>query len=562
MQRDLGALAQGFDLLVVGAGAYGACIARIAALSGLRTAIIDKGDFGAATSRNSAKLLHGGLRYLQHFDLRRIRESMRAQRIWFRVVPHLVRPLRFAIPTYGFGTRGPAALAAGMAAFHALAADRNRGVRAGIRLPPSGLMSRRRLAAELPFRSQSEPTGGAYWHDGQMLDATRMTLECIWDAVEAGATAANHVECVSLLHDGSRVHGVAARDVLTGRELDVRARLTVNATGPWIERVLATAPQAARKNRTTAWTRNANLVTRRLFAGNQAFGVESSRASDATIGKSNRLFFASPWHGCTIIGTSHEPCDEDPEFVEGAAAIVRPFLDEIGEAMPGLDLDAEDVLSVHVGLTPAEERGWIRSKRSLLVDHETAHRVPGLVSVAGVKYTTAPVVAARTVRLAMQRLRGAGEPAPFELPARGAPADQASGGAGLTPADDDELAWAKRIYGTRADECLGGIEAEGPDIAAAVFRCRVRFGIRHEMVMRLSDALLRATDWAERGMLSTTQLDWCAETLKDAHGWSAERTGRELQDARARLQKSGVRLIMADSRPNGRPSFELPTRVE
>jgi hypothetical protein len=82
------------------------------------------------------------------------------------------------------------------------------------------------------------------------------------------------------------------------------------------------------------------------------------------------------------------------------------------------------------------------------------------------------------------------------------------------------------------------------------------------MVMRLSDALLRATDWAERGMLSTTQLDWCAETLKDAHGWSAERTGRELQDARARLQKSGVRLIMADSRPNGRPSFELPTRVE
>ena len=175
-----------FDLLVIGAGIHGACIARLAALAGLRVALVDKDDFGTATSRNSAKLLHGGLRYMQDFDVPRIRESMISQRAWFRFVPHLVRPLRFVIPTYGYTTRSPAAMAAGIVAFHMIAAGRNTGIRPEVRLPRSGVMSRRRLIERYPMLERGDVTGGAYWYDGQMLDAVRVTLECVWDAVRSG----------------------------------------------------------------------------------------------------------------------------------------------------------------------------------------------------------------------------------------------------------------------------------------------------------------------------------------------------------------------------------------
>jgi glycerol-3-phosphate dehydrogenase len=217
MRRDLDAFAQPFDVLVIGAGIHGACIARLAALAGLRVAVLEQGDFGAATSRNSAKLVHGGLRYIQHFDVPRIRESMVAQRAWFRFAPHLVRPLRFIIPTYGHTTRGPLALAGGMAAFHALAAGRNRGIRQEIRLPRSSMIRRARLLAAHPYLERGDVTGGACWYDGQLLDATRVTLEALWDAADAGAVLANHCGARALLHGRAGGAGVVAQDGVSSR---------------------------------------------------------------------------------------------------------------------------------------------------------------------------------------------------------------------------------------------------------------------------------------------------------------------------------------------------------
>ena len=537
MRRDLEALSQNFDVLVVGAGIHGACIARLAALSGLRTALIEKGDFGAATSRNSAKLLHGGLRYIQHFDIPRIRESMIAQRAWFRFAPHLVRPLRFIIPTYGYATRGPVALAGGVVAFHMIAAGRNDGIPADVRLPRSGVMSRRRLVTQYPMLDRKEVTGGAYWHDGQMLDAIRLTLECVWDAVGAGAVAANHVESIALLTDSGGVQGAVVRDALSGREFEVRAALTINATGPWVDRVLQTGPSAVRGGRTTVWTRNINLVTRRLYPGGEALGVQSQRASDAAIGQSKRLFFTSPWHGCTVVGTTHDIYEDHPDAVVAPDSVIAGFLQEVNDAAPGFNLVANDVHSLHIGLTPAEDAESERAKRSLLIDHESTQGVPGLMSVAGIKYTTAPVTAGKTVELAFRKLRRVPKVVPFEQPATGAGDRLAP-----VPADDDEQAWARRIYGTRAGECLGESGSMARD-ADEVFRSRVRYGIAEEMVVRLSDALLRATDWAERGLLTHEQLSWCAATLAAAHDWSHERTEAELANARAELDKLHIAVL-------------------
>lgn len=551
MRRDLDSLSQPFDLLIIGAGIHGACIARTAAMAGLRVALIEKGDFSVATSRNSAKLIHGGLRYIQHFDVPRIRESMVAQRTWFRFAPHLMRPLRFIIPTYGYATRGPIALAGGIVAFHMIAAGRNKGIRPEIRLPRSGVMSHSTLASTHPALDRDDVTGGAYWYDGQMLDAARVTLECVWDAVDAGAVAANHVEAVALLHDSSGVKGVVARDGITGAEFEVRAGLTINATGPWVDRVLKTGPAALKSQRTTAWTRNINLVTRRLYPGSEALGIASNRASDAAVGKAKRLFFTSPWHGCTVVGTTHDHYEDDPNTLLAPREVVAGFLAEVNAAAPGFGLGLDDVRSIHLGLTPAEEGESERAKRSHVLDHEQLHGVPGLISVAGIKYTTAPVVGARVVALAAGKLGRTLAIPPFEAPCAGAPAAGAlrlppDEGSEASDSDSNEYAWAVAIYGARAEQCLGQPSAANRD-AEQVFRNRVRFGVEHEMVVRLSDAVLRATDWAERGKLSSAQLEWCAATLAADLGWSTERRERELEATRAVLDQ--LHVTMRDHRP-------------
>ena len=536
MNRELDALLQRFDVLVIGAGVHGACIARLAAQAGLKTALIDKGDFGSATSRNSAKLLHGGLRYVQHLDVLRIRESMVAQRAWFRFAPHLVRPLRFVIPTYGWATRGPAALAGGIAAFHIIAAGRNAGIPKSLRLPGSGVMSRGALLAAYPVLESGGITGGAYWHDGQMLDAVRLTMECVLDAVAAGATAVNHVECVSLLSGRSGVEGAVCRDATSGREVEVRADLTINATGPWVDHVLYRGPATIQGPRITAWTRNINLVTKPLYQEDVALGVASQQASDASIGKSKRLFFMSPWQGCTVVGTTHDLCADHPDEIDASDTVVGEFISEVNASLAGVRLDPADVLSVHLGMTPAEEGDSGRAKRSLLVDHEERDGMAGFLSVAGIKYTTAPVVATKAVELACRKLGRPVRVPAFERLAAGAP--PASHYSDML-ATSDEVEWSRRIYGSRADDCLAGAEGGTLD---AILRRRVTYGIEREMVTRLSDALFRASDAAERGILTKAQFEWCADELQNAHGWPPERRESELADAVKQLQRLRIRV--------------------
>jgi glycerol-3-phosphate dehydrogenase len=397
-----------------------------------------------------------------------------------------------------------------------------------------------------------------------------MTFECVRDAMEAGAAAANHLEAVALLHGSSGVHGVVARDACTGRETEVRARLTINATGPWVDRLLATGPAALGRQRVTAWTRNINLVTRRLYPAEEALGIASNRASDAALGKAKRLFFTSPWHGCSIVGTTHDLTAEDPDLLAAPDNVVAGFLQEVRDAAPGLGLEPEDIRSVHLGLTPAEDAASARAHRPHVIDHDAAHGVGGLISVAGIKYTTAPIVAAKVVELACRKLRRAVRVPLFEEPGVGAPRERldrpreaiaakavgTTSMAGAIPGVEvdgaagggevDEYDWARAIYGSRAAECLVGLTRGDAD-PDQVFRHRVQFGIAREMVVRLPDALFRATDWAERGLLTEAQLAWCASTMAATLGWSPGRTASEIAATRAMLTKLHVKI--RDSAP-------------
>lgn len=549
MQRDVDALLEPFDILIVGAGIHGAAIARLTALAGLKVALIDRGDFCSATSRNSAKLVHGGLRYIQHLDLARVRESAVAQREWRIAAPHLVRPLRFVIPTYGSGSRGPAALAAGIAVYEMATADRNRGVRPSMKLPHARVLGRRHFVGQFPMLAQPDVSGGAQWHDAQILDAPRLAFACIEDARLAGAVIANHVEALQLLVVARTVSGAVVRDRLTGHEFEIRARLTIDATGPWSGRLVNMAGVPPRAPPASGLTRHINLVTRRVVADEVAIGVGSAHASSAVVGASRRLLFISPWQDCSIVGTWDDPFAGDPDQIGVTPAEIAGWLAEINEALPSASLCLEDVRSLHVGLIPATGGSAGRFQRDRLIDHAVSHDLDGLISVAGVKLTTAPTAARRALGLACRRLGIDFDRrrAQFSQPLSGAPDSDAPAGA----ADGPATAWVRRVYGSRSTSLLETLPANDLPVAEHIFRCRVVYGLQHEMVVTLGDAIFRATDHAERGVLTDAQLGWAARTLGDALAWKSSRRATELDNARARF--AALRPFVLAHRPDLTP---------
>lgn len=549
-RRDVDELRQPFDVVVVGGGVHGACIVRLLAMQGLKVALVEREDFGSGASRNCAKLLHGGFRYVQHLDWKRIRESMRAQRTWSSAAPHLVRPLRCVIPAYGYGTRSTAALAAGMCAFHLIAWDRNRDLRNSVRLPSSGIMSRAALIQSWPQLDRADVTGAAWWYDAQMLDSTRLLLEFLVDARQRGAVIANHVDCIGLRRSGTQIRGIFAKDTLTGNELEIQARLTINAAGPWFEKILGSGLTTDRSG-PLKWMRNINLVTRRIDSREDAFGVGSAQASDARIGRSRRLFFVSPWQDCSIIGTTHEPYTGDPDALEASAQDIAAFLGEVCDALPNVRLGQEEVRSVHVGLTPADEETEGRAKRSLVVDHEL-QGLTGVLTAVGIKYTTAPEVAKLVARIACRKLGRGEQSLGLSLPtlaagtqSQGALQPDRGSRSGANPA----AAWVERIYGSLHQEMISILPRGRLTAEEHVFRCRVAYGMRAEMVMTLADAVLRATDDAERGGLNQAGIDWCAEVLAAEYQWSSMRQEQEMADLLLKLGRMHSRPGKASSAP-------------
>jgi glycerol-3-phosphate dehydrogenase len=504
VKRNLAALeGRVHDVLVVGAGIHGACIARDAALRGLSVALIDRGDLGAATSHNSLKILHGGLRYLQHLDLVRLRQSAREQRHWLKIAPHLARPLAFVMPTYGHGTRGPAAMRAALA-LHGLVARTGSEETIGPRLPRGRILTRAECLEHIPGLDDPRLNGGALWHEVQLVDADRALLECARDAADHGAAVATYVAAEGFLGTPDEVSGVRTKDLEGGGTLAIRARLTINAGGPFAPDLLARAGAP-----TTAFAglaKGLNLVVRRPVLPGPAIAVSSRRRSDSVVPRADgRLYFLTPWQGRTVIGTSHLPYAGAAAAFRFAEADIVEFLAEINAAWPAAALAREDVLYAYAGLTPAEGDGGgevKRARRGQVIDH-ARDGLRGLLSVQGVKYTTARLVAEGVVDLAQRRL---GRPAaPCRTATRPLP------GAGQ-PVDED-------------------------------FAAAVRRAVGEEMALRLEDVLLRRLGLAAEGRLEAAEIATAAGIMAEALGWSPARCTRELETLTGLL-----------ARHHGRPS--------
>ena len=230
MVRDLDRLsAHTVDVLVVGGGIYALTIAYDAAQRGLSVALIERDDFGSGTSFNHLRTIHGGLRYLQTLDIGRARESLGERRTLARIAPHMVRPLRFAVPIYRSLLRGRMAMCAGLTLDRVVSWDRNRGVAPSHALPAGRVVSRHEAIRRFPGLRCQGLVGAAVFYDYVTTEADRLTFSYAAAAAAHGAVLANHVEASATLTDGKRVVGVTARDLLGDRTIEIAARLTVNA---------------------------------------------------------------------------------------------------------------------------------------------------------------------------------------------------------------------------------------------------------------------------------------------------------------------------------------------
>lgn len=405
MQRNLAHLTgRTHDLLVVGGGIHGAFVAWDAALRGLSVALIERDDFGAATSANNLRIVHGGLRYLARGDLPRMRESIAERGALLRIAPRLVHPLPVLIPTRGRGSQSRAALAVALALNDVFSAGGNRGLPAGRRIPGGRLLSPAECVAIFPGFEHRGISGGALWHDGYVERPERLTLGVVQAAATRGAAAFNYIEAVELLTGSGRVSGARARDRAGGGELEIAARAVVIAAGPWTEGVLAGDRSVPAPSHHAVAL---NLILDRRLAAT-AVGVRApSGPNDDPVCGGHRFIFLVPDGETTLLGTWYAVAGGDlaATVERGTAAL----LSELSQACPGLGLSSGNVIRVQWGRLPLKAglepgKPEALADRPRFTDHGAAAGVAHLFSVEGVKLTTARQVAEQVVDRVMADL--------------------------------------------------------------------------------------------------------------------------------------------------------------
>lgn len=530
MVRDVGRLAaQRYDLLVVGGGICGLACAYDAAQRGLRVALIERDDFGSATSFNHAKTIHGGLRSLQSGDVRRARASMVERRAVARIAPHLVEPLGFLIGTYSSLTRSRLALQIGFLLDAAIGWDRNDGVDARLHLPAGRVIARRECLKLFPGIREQGLTGGALWHDYQVPEADRLTLAFAQGAAAHGAVLANYIEAVGLRRTGHGIAGVEARDRISAATLEIDAALTLIAAGPWTNMLTA----GAGVDHAVPLLKAMNVVTSRPM-GPVALGAATDEG---------RMLLLMPWRGRALIGTAQAAHPSQASESAVSESELEGFIGEINRAFPSLGLSRHEVTLVHRGIVPAvpQRNGSLALRAQPVLRDHADDGLAGAISLMGVKYTTARGVAEQAIDLVCRKLdhRVPCRTATTRLPC--AEGVQLAPGLGQPPASDvlgddiEAMHHLARAYGMTASEVLA-LARERSDLAqrvistAPVIRAELVYAVSHEMACTLTDVVVRRTSLGSAGYPGDEAVTVAADIVGPELGWTRERTAAE-QDA-------------------------------
>lgn len=502
------------DLLVIGGGIIGAGIARDAALRGLSVALVEQDDFASGTTSRPTRLIHGGLRYLELFDFALVRSDMREREILLRIAPHLVFPLPFLLPLYRPSLWYQAKLRIGMQLYDALSLDKS--------LPKRKWLDRAETLAAEPTLDPDGLHGAWRFYDAQVPLVERLVIENVVDAAEHGALVLNHARALGYLRDGTRVTGAVVRDELAASDLEVRARFTVNATGPWLDRTIAEVRREPKP--LLRLTKGIHLVTPRATEKAHVLFAKSD----------GRLFFVLPWLDATIVGTTDTDYTGDPADAAATEEDVRYLQAEARRAFP--DAPFDDIYFTYAGVRAlVREEGVSEgevSRKHALFDHERRDGVAGLLSVVGGKITAYRDIAEEATDAVARKLELKVDAATADAPLPGARPDPLPVGPRLG-VDGETVRHLERIYGTRSRELLD-LAAAHPELRAPLcshhrgIAAEVVYAVLREWANTLGDVLLRRT---ALGLMACQGLD-CIEAVADhvgtVLGWDRTRREREI----------------------------------
>jgi glycerol-3-phosphate dehydrogenase len=520
-----------FDLVIIGAGINGAGIARDAAMRGLKVLVLDKGDVGGGTTSWSTRLIHGGLRYLEHGELGLVRESLRERERLLRIAPHLVRPLPMLIPLYERGRRKPLTIRLGMVIYDLLSFDKS--------LSRHRMLSRDETLGRAPGLAPDNLRGAALYYDAQVEYPERLTLENALDARAHGALLLTYARVNGFAVEAGRVRAVEFTDLLEGRTHRASASVFVNVAGPWVDEVLAGAAASAIPRRRSfprliGGTKGSHIVTRHFTgAPPDALYVEAR--------EDGRPFFIIPWNDLYLIGTTDTRYEGDLDFVKADEAEIDYLLRETNRVIPQARLTRASVLYSYSGVRPlpfqeAASQNASITRRHFVHDH--AAELENFLSVVGGKITTYRNLSEQTVNLVFKKL---GRPStPSETAQRRLPGASTSDFESFAASFKREHALPEkvlehllRVYGTRAVEVLK-LAAEHPELLAPLdattgaIGAEVLFSFRHEMAVTLADCLLRRT-MTGRGALAGLGVDERAALVARTFlGWDEARAQKEV----------------------------------
>jgi glycerol-3-phosphate dehydrogenase len=554
-----------FDLIVVGAGINGAGIARDAAMRGLKVLLLDKGDVSAGTTQWSTRLIHGGLRYLEYYEVGLVRESLAEREKLLKAAPHLVKPLRFVVPIYERSKRGPSLIRLGMIGYDTLSFDKS--------VPNHKMFSRDEALREYPGLNPDGLLGAATYYDCQVEYAERLAVENAISAHEHGAVVLTYAEARRLIREGDRIAGVEFEDLLNGGTHTAYAAVTVNVTGPWVDEVLGgesfgfSEGNGEDSARMIGGTKGSHLIVDPFpGAPRDALYVEAR--------KDGRPYFIVPWNGRYLIGTTDLRYDDDLDLVVAGEDEIDYLIDETNAVIPEADLSREKVLFTYSGVRPlpykpeGSESSITRSH--VVFDHAKGDsaaggkvkklgvggpRLEGLISIVGGKLTTYRNLARQTVDVVYGKLGRKAPPCTTDvvpLPGGevGAWGDFETFAAdfrlksGLTPELAERLL---KLYGARSGEVL----AEAGDDASlrlplspppvsvetGLIGAEVIYAFRHELAETLSDVLLRRT-MVGLGPKVGLDVDRAAARVAVEHlGWDEERAEREVAAYRGYVRR-------------------------
>ena len=528
MRRNLERLAnEEFDLLLIGGGVTGACIARDAAMRGMTVALIEKKDFANATSAHNSKLIHGGLRYLRNFELGLVRESLRERRTWQRIAPHLVQPLPFLIPMSGGSAKDRATMSAGLTLYDLLSFDRTWLDDPDQRLPRHRWLNRRDAIAREPILDQKGFDGAFLYYDAQMFSPERLALENILDAAAHGAAVANYVEAESLLIREARAKGARVRDAGNGAEFDIRAKLTIITAGPWADIFLARALGKPSSHKLLR-SKGIHVVVPSI-----------TRSCALTIAANGGHFFVLPWRGHSLLGTTDSKFIGPPDAVHVNAHDIRDFLSIVDTHLPLANLQPEAVQFFYAGLRPLVDDGtgdtYDASRRAEVVDHCKDDKVDGLLSAIGGKWTTSRALAETVVDAAVAKLgvraphcATATTPLPGGLTGRFR--DFVKGERQRHPTLPS-IEYLSRLYGARLPALLDhepDRELLQPVGTNGDINAQILFSIQEEQALTLEDVVMRRTSIGQLGKPSAETINQVAQMMAAELGWSNEHQAREI----------------------------------